>query len=75
VTLNTLKPGESAYITEIKYNDHTLRPITLGLIEGALVKCLTQHNHLMELEFFGQTMAISKHTAKRYSCKKLGEIN
>ena len=71
MTLDKLKPGECAVITSIYSNNETLRPTTLGLIEGTLVKCLTELCYSIEISFYGQNMAISKHTAKRYSCKKL----
>lgn len=71
MTLDGLKPGETALITGINYNDHTVRPITLGLLEGTFVKCITEHFETLEIEFHRQRMAVSKHTAKRYSCKKL----
>ena len=71
MTLKDLKPGERAYITSITHSDHTIRPVTLGLIEGTLVECLTRHFHSTELGFYGNRMAMSDHTAKRYGCKKV----
>jgi Fe2+ transport system protein FeoA len=71
MTLDTLKIGEKAYITEINLKNTHMRPITLGLIEGTKVTCLSETDYSLLIEFFGQQMAISKHTAKKYGCRTL----
>jgi len=74
MNLSQLKPGETAVIEGIFPKDSTvLKILSLGLIEGTTVTCLTQLYTCMEIEFHGSHMAISKETASRYSCKKLGD--
>ena len=72
MTLFNIKPGESFIVDKIYPKDSImLRPMTLGLVEGCEVKCLTKFADLVELEVYGNRLAITKLTAKRYSCTKL----
>ena len=72
MTLFNIKPGESYIVDKIYLKDSiVLRPMTLGLVEGCEVKCLTKFADLLELELYGNRLAITKETAKRYGCTKL----
>ena len=72
MTLDELKPGESARITGIDVEDgSTFKPITMGFAEGSTVSCVTKMFQTIEFSVYGTHIAISKQTAKKFICEKI----
>ena len=69
MTLDELKPGESARITGMNVDDTTLKPITMGIVEGSTISCMTKMYQTIEFNVYGTHIAISKHTAKKFDCE------
>jgi len=63
--LNELEVGSTVTIKKVDTSCNCiLRIMTLGLIEGAKIKCIGSTKNNVLLRIYGNTVAISKHCAK-----------
>lgn len=70
--LNELKAGEKAMVTGVDTSEYsTLKLMTLGIVEGSIIKCVSKLYHSMEVDIYGTHFAISDHIAKRFICEKI----
>lgn len=71
--LSDLAPGERATVTSIDTSEvSALRLMTLGIIEGSEVRCLSKLAKTIEIDIYGMGFAISIDMADKFICEKYG---
>lgn len=76
MTLDQLKPGESAVITSVtNVTAPVAKILTMGIIEESVVECKTTLSGVMELNVYGALLALSKDTAKHFTCERIAGVS